>query len=186
MTDARLPPQSSVFSPRHRLARLLWGVAWSLLFRPSPTPLHGWRRMLLRLFGARVAPTAHVYPSARVWAPWHLTLEDHACLGRACEVYCVTRVRLGARSTVSQYAYLCGAGHDHTRRDYPLTPGAIDIGCDCWIGADVFVGPGVTIGDGTVVGARSSVFGDLPPWVVAVGSPAKPVKPRVFADDAPP
>ena len=40
------------------------------------------------------------------------------------------------------------------------------------------VGPGVTIGDGTVVGARSAVFKDLPAWVVAIGTPAKPVRAR--------
>ncbi len=47
--------------------------------------------------------------------------------------------------------------------------------------ADVFVGPGVTIGAGTLVGARSNVFTDLPANVVAVGSPARAVRPRVFA-----
>jgi putative colanic acid biosynthesis acetyltransferase WcaF len=86
---------------------------------------------------------------------------------------------------VSQYAYLCGATHDHTHPRFPLTPMPIDVGSQCWIAADVFVAPGVTIGDGTVVGARSSVFSDLPPWKVCVGSPARPVSDRVINADAP-
>ena len=53
------------------------------------------------------------------------------------------------------------------------------------ITADVFVGPGVTIGDGAVVTARSSVFTDIPPWVVARGNPAVPVKARVLQGDQP-
>ena len=41
---------------------------------------------------------------------------------------------------------------------------------------------GVTIGEGVVVGARSSVFGDLPPWKVCTGSPAKPVRDHVIKE----
>lgn len=62
----------------------------------------------------------------------------------------------------------------------PLIAAPITLGERVWITADVFVGPGVTIGDGTVVTARSSVFGDLPPWMVASGNPATPRKRRVF------
>ena len=61
---------------------------------------------------------------------------------------------------------------------HPLVVKPIVIGRWCWIAADVFIAPGVSIGDGTVVGARSSVFKDLPGWVVAAGSPAKPVRER--------
>ena len=47
----------------------------------------------------------------------------------------------------------------------------------------MLVGPGVSVGEGTVVGARSSVFKDLPPWTVCVGSPAKPIGRRVLRDE---
>ena len=62
----------------------------------------------------------------------------------------------------------------------PLVAAPITIGDRVWITADVFVGPGVTIGDGAVVTARSSVFSDLPPWMVARGNPAVAIKPRKF------
>jgi lipopolysaccharide O-acetyltransferase len=45
-----------------------------------------------------------------------------------------------------------------------------------WLGEFVSVLPGVTIGKGTIVGANSVVSKDLPKYVIAVGSPAKPVK----------
>jgi acetyltransferase-like isoleucine patch superfamily enzyme len=56
--------------------------------------------------------------------------------------------------------------------------GAVVIGNDVWIGADVFIGSGVTIGDGAVIGARSVVTKDVPPYAVAVGAPAGPVRYR--------
>jgi putative colanic acid biosynthesis acetyltransferase WcaF len=75
---------------------------------------------------------------------------------------------------------LCGATHDFEDVHFPLVPMPITIGRRCWIAADVFVAPGVTIGEGTVVAARSSVVKDLPCWVVAMGTPARPVRPRTL------
>lgn len=137
--------------------------------------------MLLRLFGAKLHPTVHVYPSVQVWAPWNLTMHEFASLGRNVDAYTVAPITIGPRSTVSQYSYLCSAGHDYEQPDFPLTPAPITLHADVWLAADVYVGPGVTIAEGTVVGARSSVFKDLPPWSVCVGSPAKPIKPRTLA-----
>lgn len=185
MPTAALPPQTSRLPLGNKLGRAAWAVVWLTLFRPSPTLLWGWRRLLLRLFGATIAPTAHVYPSVKVWAPWNLTLRDFACLGRDVDAYSVARITLGARSTVSQYSFLCAAGHDYEHPDYPLTPAPITLGDDVWLAADVYVAPGVTIADGVVVGARSSVFKDLPAWTVCVGSPAQPTKPRALAGRGP-
>ena len=56
----------------------------------------------------------------------------------------------------------------------------IEIGSQVWIAADSFIGPGVTIGEGAVVGARSSVYRDVPSWVVVVGNPATKLKNRVL------
>ena len=175
----------SPHSATNKLMRLAWGVVQATAFRCSPRPAHRWRAMLLRAFGAKVSPRARVYPTARVWAPWNLEMDDFATLGDRVDCYCVDTVRIGAHTTVSQYSYLCGATHDHTLRDIPLRPMPIVIGSQSWVAADVFVGPGVTIGDGCVVGARSSVFGDLPDWTVCVGSPAKPIKQRELRDEAP-
>ncbi|CCH45360.1 putative acetyltransferase C18B11.09c [Wickerhamomyces ciferrii] len=52
----------------------------------------------------------------------------------------------------------------------------INIGDYVWLGAGVTVLAGITIGNGTIVGAGSVVNRDLPPNVVAVGSPARVVK----------
>lgn len=45
-----------------------------------------------------------------------------------------------------------------------------------WLGEFVSVLPGVKIGKGTIVGANSVVSKDLPEYVIAVGTPAKPIK----------
>lgn len=170
-------------TPANKVARALWQITWLLLYRPSPRPLHAWRCMLLRAFGAQVGKGAHPYPSARIWAPWNLRMGDHSCLADDVDCYCVDEIHLGKHATVSQYSFLCSASHDYTVPGMPLVTAPIHIGEHAWVTADVFVAPGVTIGDGAVVTARSSVFRDVPPWTVAKGNPAVPVKRREWTED---
>lgn len=168
----------SPHSLKNKLGRVIWQTVWLLLFRPSPRPLHGWRCMLLRAFGAHLGTGVHPYPSARVWAPWNLSMGDHSCLGDFVDCYNVARITIGAHSTVSQYSYLCSASHEYTYEHMPLVARPIVIGDRVWITADVFVGPGVKVGDGAVIGARSTVLKDVEPWAIVAGNPARFLKTR--------
>lgn len=162
----------------NKIARSLWQIVWTLLYRPTPRLLHPWRCFLLQLFGAKLGKAVHPYPSARIWAPWNLEMGDHACLSEHVDCYCVAKIHIGAHTTVSQYSFLCTASHDYTHPDMPLVAAPITLGARVWITADVFLGPGVTVGDGAVVTARSSVFANIPAWTVAGGNPAVCIKPR--------
>ncbi len=171
----------SPHSLRNRLLRLLWNWVYTLLFRPSPRVFHGWRRVLLRCFGAKVAGSAHVHARAKIWAPWNLSLGEHSTIAPDVDCYCAAPITIGDHTTVSQYSYLCTAEHDISHPRFVVTAQPIVIGSQAWIAADVFVAPGVTINDGAVVGARSSVFRDVAAWTVVVGSPARYLKERVIA-----
>ena len=164
----------------NKFARSIWQIVWLLLYRPTPRLFNAWRCFLLRLFGAKLGKSVFPYPSARIWAPWNLDMGDYACLCEGVDCYCIAKISIGAHSTISQYSFLCTASHDYSKASMFLVAAPITIGDRVWITSDVFVGPGVTIGDGVVVTARSSVFNDLPPWTVARGNPAAPVKPRKF------
>lgn len=162
----------------NQLARVAWGIVWRTLFRPTPPPLHAWRRLILRLFGAKMGEGAVVYPSARIWAPWNLQMGSCACIGPHVDCYSVATISIGAHATVSQYSYLCSASHDIDSLDMGLTTAPINIGDQAWVAADAFIGPGVTVGQGAVVGARASVFRDVPPWIVVGGNPARLIRMR--------
>ena len=56
--------------------------------------------------------------------------------------------------------------------------GDIVLGNDVWIGYEAVIMAGVTIGDGAIIGARAMVTKDVPPYTVAGGIPAKPIKKR--------
>lgn len=164
----------------NKVARTAWQIVWVLLYRPTPRSFHKWRCLLLRIFGARLGKGVLPYPTARIWAPWNLEMGDRACISEGVDCYCVDKIRIGAYATVSQYSFLCSASHDYTDPAMPLITAPIILGEWSWITADVFVGPGVTIGDGAVITARSSVFNDVPEWIIASGNPAVPVKKREF------
>lgn len=58
----------------------------------------------------------------------------------------------------------------------PLDVAPISIGERVWIGDNSVVLHGTTIGSGSIIGANSVVKGSIPSNVIAVGSPAKPIK----------
>lgn len=171
-----LPPG---FRGRSAVVVQLWWIVQSTLFAMSPQFMFGWRRWLLRLFGARVGRGVLVRPSVRVTYPWKVTIGDHAWIGDDVVLYSLGEIEIGEHAVVSQRSYLCAASHDYQQPDFPIYAKKVTVDAEAWLATDVFVAPGVTIGKGTVVGARSSVFHDLPPMMVCMGSPAKPVKLRV-------
>ena len=162
----------------NKLGRVLWGIVWLILYRPSPKIFHGWRCFLLRMFGAKIGKGVHVYPSAKVWAPWNLEMGNYSCISYDVDCYCADKIRIGSHATVSQYSFLCTASHDYTAPHMPLTTAPIVIGDGAWIAADVYIAPGATIGEGAVVGVRSSVYKDVESWAIVAGNPARFIRKR--------
>ena len=123
-----------------------------------------------------MSPTAVVYSSTRIYAPWNLEMGEHSCLADEVDCYNVDKVRIGDNTTVSQKSYLCTASQDITKSNIPLITAPIVIEDQAWVGADAFIGMGVTVGQGAVVGARASVYKDIEAWTVVGGNPAKFIK----------
>jgi len=132
----------------------------------------GWRRLLLRLFGAHVHPTARVYGTARIWAPWNLVMGPYSRLSDEVDCYNVATVTLGEEAIVSQYAYLCTAGHDIHRPDFPLVSAPIVLGRKSWVCAKAIIAMGVTVGEGAVVAMGAVATKSVEPWAVVGGNPA--------------
>jgi putative colanic acid biosynthesis acetyltransferase WcaF len=140
--------------------------------------MYGWRRFLLRSFGASIGSRVLIRPSVRVTYPWKLKIGDYSWIGDHVELYSLDEITIGSNAVVSQGCYLCTGTHDHRDIEFSIRKAPITVGDESWLAAQVFVGPGVSIGRGTVVGVRSLVLGDLPELVVALGQPAKVVRQR--------
>lgn len=166
------------YSFGHRVERAIWMLVWNILGIWTPTPFHAWRRFLSRMFGARIARSAKIYPHVRIWYARNLQMGPHACLGPHVRCYSVALVVLDEYALVSQYAYLCSGTHDIDDPDFQLVAKPIHIQKNAWVAADAYVGPGVTIGTGAVLGARGVATRDLSAWTVYSGNPATVVRTR--------
>lgn len=165
------------WSGKEQLGRVLW-AAVQPLFRFSPRPCWGWRRLLLRAFGAKIGRHVHIHPTVRIAIPWNLEVGEWSAIGFDALIYNLGPIRIGQRVTVSQRAHLCAGTHDFRQRAMPLQKPPITVHDDAWICADAFVGPGVAVGEGAVAGARAVVVQDVPAWTIVAGNPARHVGER--------
>jgi putative colanic acid biosynthesis acetyltransferase WcaF len=156
----------------------LWWLAQATLFNFSPQVFYGWRRWLLRLFGATIGRGVMLRPSVEITYPWKVSIGDWSWIGDHVCLYSLGEIEIGDNVVISQNSYLCTGSHDFKTPGFDIYAQKIVVEPESWLAADVFVGPGTTIGRGAVVGARSSVFHDLPPMKVCRGNPAKPVHDR--------
>lgn len=111
----------------------------------------------------------HVHLGRQVYANFGLTLVDD------------THIYIGDYTMLGPNVVIATAGHPilpelrgESALQYNLP---VRIGKNCWLGAGVIVMPGVTIGENSVIGAGSVVTRDIPPNVVAVGSPCRVLRP---------
>ncbi|MDL2337724.1 MAG: putative colanic acid biosynthesis acetyltransferase [Pseudomonadota bacterium] len=162
----------------NRAARVAWAIGYTLLVRFSPRPLHAWRAAVLRAFGATLGANCHIYPGARIWAPWNLLCEDAVGIADGAVIYNPAPIRIGSHGVVSQDAYLCGATHDIDDPAFPMISAPITIGRYAWICARAVVCSGVEVGEGAVLGLASVATRNLEPWTVYGGAPARVIRAR--------
>ena len=165
------------YSRNEYIGRILWAAVFPL-FRLSPRSFFGWRRFILRVFGATVGRDAHVYASTRIYLPWNLKLGDYSSIGEWALIYNLGLVDVGVGATVSQRAHICAGSHDYSMPTLPLMRLPIVIGPYAWVCADAFIGPGRRVGEGAIVAAGSVVVKDVPPWCIVGGNPARAIKRR--------
>ena len=170
------------FALRFRLMRLAWLITWRCLAAWTPSPFHTWRNLLLRLFGAKLDPTAIVHGSTVIWWPGNLVMGRNASMGPGVICYNVAPVTLEALAIVSQRAHLCTGSHDIQQASFPLVARPIVLRRKAWVAAEAFVGPGTEVGEGAVLGARGVAVKALEPWTVYAGNPARAVASRRLGD----
>ena len=124
-----------------------------------------------------------------------LVIGKHVRVSRWVHIAVTNRVEIGDHVLIGSKVLI--TDHDHgsysdpsTSPDIPpaLRPLTRDrttiVGSKVWLGDGVVVTAGSVIGEGCVIGANSVVIGTIPPFTVAVGSPARPIKQFDFDQNA--
>jgi len=182
MLDIKNNRYTQKYSKEEIIRRVFWMICRPL-FQLSPRTFFGWRRRLLRLFGAQVGRQVHIYNSAVIYMPWNLKIDDWSAIGEDAYIYNLGPITIGKSVTISHRAHLCAGTHDYSRPELPLLKPPIKIQDQAWICADAFVGPGVTIGEGAIVGARAVAVKNVEPWSIVTGNPARLVNRRVINEN---
>ncbi len=156
----------------------IWWFTQATLFRFSPQFMYGWRRFLLRLFGAKIGKNAIIRPTVKITYPWKVKIGNYSWIGDDVNLYSLGEIDVGNNVVISQKSYLCTGSHDYSKNNFPIYAKKITIEDECWIATDVYIAPGIHIGKGAIIGARSSVFKNLERGKIYIGSPATFVKNR--------
>jgi lipopolysaccharide O-acetyltransferase len=148
----------------------------------------------LRLAGERsIVLGAHVYIGAGSWLQVigdaatgdgpALVVGDGTRMSGLCTISVAVHVELGRSVLLARGVYIADHRHAFAEPGVAVLDQGIEqlapvrIGDGVWLGEHVVVCPGVTIGAGAVIGANSVVTTDVPPATVAVGAPARVVRP---------
>lgn len=139
------------------------------LFFGSWIPGSGWRRVVLRLFGATVGQSVVVKPRVNVKFPWRLSIGANAWIGEKVWIDNLAHVHISGHVCISQGVYVCTGNHDWSDPTFKLLTREIFIEEGAWIGAQSTICPGCVIESkavlpvGTVAtGTYSSGFVHLP------------------------
>lgn len=168
----------SDFRGRSKVIVQLWWITEKTIFAWSPQFAYGWRRFLLRTFGAKIGKGVLIRPSAKFTYPWKITIGDYTWIGEDCVLYSLGNITIGSHVAVAHRVYFNTGVHDYQNVDFTIDAHPLIINDQAWITNDVYLAPGINIGKGCVIGARSSVFKDMPEGWVCYGNPAQPIKKR--------
>jgi acetyltransferase-like isoleucine patch superfamily enzyme len=171
-----LPPNYKSITPQFVIKRavLFWFreflqnmARFSILFGPFASKIV--RPTLYRMIGVNIGKKVFIGQDVMIDLihPHLVTIEDGVRIA-------LRTIILAHHRDLSQYRKGMWVGDC----DYVIAPVHIKEGVQ--IGADTKILPGVTIGEGAVIGSGAVVTKDIPPWVLAVGVPAKVIK--VFSE----
>ncbi|GGW23762.1 sugar O-acetyltransferase [Streptomyces xantholiticus] len=123
---------------------------------------------------------AHIKPPLFVDYGTYITIGEGTFVNYNLTALDVAPITIGRDCQIGPNVQLLTPTHPvepGPRRDKLEAALPITIGDNVWLGGGAIVLPGVTIGDNSVIGAGAVVTKDVPANVIALGNPARVVRP---------
>jgi acetyltransferase-like isoleucine patch superfamily enzyme len=118
-----------------------------------------------------------------------LRIGANTTINSGCVFYTGNGIVIGRRCAIAANCTFAPVNHAISDRSVPIiaqgfmpSRGGIRLEDDVWIGANVVVLDGAVLQRGCVVGAGSVVRGEIPPYAICVGAPARVIRYRGSAE----
>jgi acetyltransferase-like isoleucine patch superfamily enzyme len=158
---------------KRQLGRKRADIEMAIVFVVSKLPVHRLRILALRALGAELSDTVVLYHGFEVREPRKLVVGDRSNIGDHAILDARGGLRIGVDVNFSTAVSIWTAQHDWTSDDFAYETAPVEIGDRVWLGPRVTVLPGTTIGEGAVVAAGAVATGELAPFTLYGGVPAK-------------
>lgn len=179
-TDLSRYPAGEWAANVSRMKRTAWFFLNAVFLRSGIFPMMGFKKWLLRKFGAQIGEGVYIKPAVNIKYPWNLIIGDHTWIGENVWIDNLGKVVIGSHVCISQGAMLMCGNHNYKKPTFDLMVGNITIENGAWVGAKCLVCPGVTLHSHAVLSVGSVASSDLAPYTIYRGNPALEVKKRVI------
>ena len=168
------------YQPGSMAKRSLWYVVNVLFFNTSVPFPNSLKRMLLRIFGAKIGKGVILKPKVNIKYPWMLGVGNHSWIGEGVWIDNLGNVEIGENCCLSQGVMLLCGNHNFSVSGFDLTVEEIRLEDGVWLGAKSIVTPGVTCGSHAVLTVGSIASKNLEAYSINRGNPAEKIKSRVI------
>lgn len=169
---------NSWYKPGGTVKRFSWFILGRFFINSYlPFPVK-FKLLLLRLFGASIAPNVMIKPKVNIKYPWYLKVGKNSWIGENVWIDNLAYVTIGPNCCLSQGALLLTGNHNYHSTTFDLMIESINLEEGVWIGAKAIVCPGVQCGSHAVLTVNSVATKDLEAYGIYTGNPAKLIKTR--------
>lgn len=168
------------YNPGSVAKRGLWYVVNMLFFNTCIPLPNSFKRMLLRIFGAKIGKGVILKPKVNIKYPWMLCIGNYSWIGERVWIDNLGNVDIGANCCISQGVMLLCGNHNFSVSSFDLIVEDIKLEDGVWLGAKSTVTPGVTCCAHSVLTVGSVASKDLESYSINRGNPAEKIKSRVI------
>lgn len=143
-------------------------------------PLVAPRMRAYAALGVQFDDVSHTNISLGVemWAGSNLSMGRGSTIGQRCYIDARGGIRVEPDVSIAREVYVVTAEHEPDNPDFEAALAPVRFERRCWIASRAVVLPGVCIGEAAVVAAGAVVTGDVDPYTIVAGVPAKVLRKR--------
>lgn len=183
MNKREVTPNSELHSLPNYLLHGIYLLSYSFVKYLSFPFSNYLRFLVLYIFSKGQIKSSYISDGVLIWFPWQVTIGKRCSLNQGVYINGYGGVKIGDGVRIAAYSSINSVDHQFDQPDTFITDqgmkkSEVIIEDDVWMGISVHINRGVHIGKGSVIGTNSVVTKNIPPYSVAVGSPAKVIKSR--------